>query len=88
VIVCGYRIVTLAEELLPIGNRNVLTDVAAAADAARAAATTARVNVEVNLRGIRDEAERQRLRGIVDTVGAVVERADAVSAAVRDEVAG
>jgi formiminotetrahydrofolate cyclodeaminase len=86
VIVSAYRIVALAEELLPIANRNVLTDVAAAADAARAAATTARVNVEINLRGIPDEAERNSLRGAVDTVGAVVERADAVSAAVRAEI--
>jgi formiminotetrahydrofolate cyclodeaminase len=86
VIGCAGRIVTLAEELLPIGNRNVLTDVAAAADAARAASTTARVNVEINLKGMREEAECERLRGVVDTVVAIVERADAVSAAVRAEV--
>jgi formiminotetrahydrofolate cyclodeaminase len=47
-------LVELAEELLPAGNRNVITDVAAAAEAARAAAVTARVNIEVNLRGLKD----------------------------------
>jgi methenyltetrahydrofolate cyclohydrolase len=49
-------LVSLAEELLPTGNRNVITDVAAAAEAARAAAVTAQVNIEVNLRGIGDDA--------------------------------
>ena len=37
-----------------MGNRNVVSDVAAAAEAARAAATTARVNIEINLGGIPD----------------------------------
>ena len=55
VIAVALTVVELAEELLPIGNRNVITDVAAATEAARAAATTARVNVEINLGGIKDE---------------------------------
>src|ERR1700727_1890184 len=44
-------LVSLAEDLRPAGNRNVITDVAAAAEAARAAAITAQVNIEVKLRG-------------------------------------
>ena len=47
-------LVSLAEELRQAGNRNVITDVAAAAEAARAAAVTAQVNIEVNLRGMKD----------------------------------
>ena len=54
---------SLAEELLPAGNRNVITDVAAAAEAARAAAVTAQVNIEVNLRGIKDAGRPGRAGG-------------------------
>ena len=50
----------LAERLLPVGNRNVISDIAAAAEAARAAATTARVNIEINLGGIADADARAR----------------------------
>ena len=46
------RVLDLAEDLLPVANRNVISDVAAAAEAARAAATTSRVNIEINLGGI------------------------------------
>jgi formiminotetrahydrofolate cyclodeaminase len=48
------RVLDLAEDLLPVANRNVISDVAAAAEAARAAATTSRVNIEINLGGSRD----------------------------------
>jgi formiminotetrahydrofolate cyclodeaminase len=82
------RLVELAEQLLPVGNPNLLTDVAAAAEAARAAATTARLNVEVNLAGIPDEAARIRLAAVVARVDPLVARADQVSAAVRTRVAG
>ena len=69
------RLVALAEALLPIGNRNVITDVAAAADAARAAATTARVNVEINGAAVESD------------VDALTARADQVTARVRKEIA-
>src|SRR5574340_940967 len=48
----AVRLVRLAGSLLEGGNRNVITDVGAAAEAARAAAVTSRLNIEVNLRGI------------------------------------
>ncbi len=73
-IAVAERLVALAEVLLPVGNRNVITDVAAAADAARAAATTARVNVEVNG------------AAVVSDVDALVARADQVTARVREEI--
>ncbi len=74
---------TLAEALLPVANRNVVTDVAAATEAARAAATTARLNVEINLGGIRDEQARAALRETLGHVDPVVDRAAAVERAVR-----
>ncbi|WP_336214225.1 cyclodeaminase/cyclohydrolase family protein [Nonomuraea sp. LPB2021202275-12-8] len=77
------RLVELCERLLPIGNRNLLTDVAAAAEAARAAAATARVNVEVNLGGIRDEGTRDKLRARLADVDETMARAERVTAEVR-----
>ncbi len=83
VIAGAAELATIAETLLPIGNKNVITDVAAAADAIRAAATTGRVNVEINLGGIVDAGERLRLTGVIATVDDIVRRADAVSSTVR-----
>jgi formiminotetrahydrofolate cyclodeaminase len=68
---------------MPIANRNVITDVAAAADAARAAAATARLNVEINLGSIADEAAGTRFAAAVDGVDALLAHADAISAEVR-----
>jgi len=73
-IAVAERLVALAEALLPVANRNVITDVAAAADAARAAATTARVNVEING------------AAVVSDVDGLVARADQVTASVREEI--
>jgi methenyltetrahydrofolate cyclohydrolase len=80
-------LVSLAEELLPAGNRNVITDVAAAAESARAAAVTAQVNVEVNLRGLKDPTVEGELAAMTEVTDDVVGRADRVVAAVRDEIA-
>ncbi|WP_017582388.1 cyclodeaminase/cyclohydrolase family protein [Nocardiopsis valliformis] len=87
VIETAAEVVSLAERILPIGNRNVVTDVAAASEAARAAATTARVNVEVNLGGIKDEGARAELSASALAVDAIVERAEKVTAAVREVLA-
>jgi formiminotetrahydrofolate cyclodeaminase len=84
VIAVAEQVLGLAEQLLPIGNRNVISDVAAAAEAARAAATTARVNVEINLGGIKDPVTWGELAAVVDTVDDLVLRAEKVTAAVRD----
>ncbi|PRY40643.1 cyclodeaminase/cyclohydrolase family protein [Umezawaea tangerina] len=74
-IAVAERLVALAEVLLPLGNRNVITDVAAAADAARAAATTARVNAEINGAAVESD------------VDALAARADRVTSRVREEIA-
>jgi formiminotetrahydrofolate cyclodeaminase len=84
VIAVAEKVLELAEQLLPIGNRNVISDVAAAAEAARAAATTARVNVEINLGGIKDPATWGELAAVTDGVDDLVLRAEKVTAAVRD----
>jgi formiminotetrahydrofolate cyclodeaminase len=80
-------LVALAEDLLLAGNRSVITDVAAAAEAARAAAVTARLIIEVNLKGITDLVLAEELGAAAAAAGAVAERADAIVAAVRAQVA-
>ena len=79
-------LVSLAEDLLPAGNRNVITDVATAAEAARAAAVTARLLIEVNLKGITDPVLAEEFGTAAAVAGTVAERADAIVAAVRAEI--
>ena len=86
VIAAATRLLDLAEELRPAGNRTVLSDIAAAAEAIRAAAATARINVEVNLAGITDTAASARYGEIAAGVDMLLDRADAVTAAVRAEL--
>lgn len=80
------QILGLAEQLLPIGNRNLITDLAAAAEAGRAAANTARVNVEVNLGGIKDPALVAEYERTIELVDRISDRADQVTAAVREAI--
>jgi formiminotetrahydrofolate cyclodeaminase len=87
VIRLALLLVALAEELRPAGNRNVSTDVAAAAEAARAAAITAQVNVEVNLRSLKQPGVLDELAAIPEVTQDVVARADRVVAAVREDIA-
>ncbi|WP_308817214.1 cyclodeaminase/cyclohydrolase family protein [Pseudonocardia alni] len=79
-------LIDAAERLLPVANRSVLTDVAAATEAARAAATTARLNVEVNLSGIRDTELRARLSTVVERVEPLLERTASIERSVRDSL--
>ncbi|MEU2972260.1 cyclodeaminase/cyclohydrolase family protein [Nocardiopsis alba] len=86
VIGVAQEIIELAEALLPIGNRNVITDIAAAVEAARAAATTSRVNIEINLGQVEDPERRAELQNIavkVDTLSSSVEK---VTAQVREVI--
>jgi methenyltetrahydrofolate cyclohydrolase len=87
VIRLARRLIELAEQLLPAGNRNVITDVAAAAEAARGAAVTARVNIEVNLRGVKDAALSGELTATAAVTDEIIARADQIVAAVRKEIA-
>ena len=81
-------VVDLAEALVAIGNRNVLSDVAAAAESARAAAAIARVNVEVNLAGLSDEQASQQMDAEASKANSVITKASLVTGAVRDEIRG
>ena len=79
-------LVSLAEDLWPAANRSMITDVAAAAEAARAAAVTARLIIEVNLKGIKDAARAEEFGTAAAIAGTVAERAGAIVAAVRAEI--
>ena len=80
-------VVELATELFDVANANVISDVAAAADAARAAATTARVNIDINVVAIKDPGTRaglaQRTDGLEDKV---IMAADSLAARVRERI--
>ncbi|MBV8540774.1 MAG: cyclodeaminase/cyclohydrolase family protein [Pseudonocardiales bacterium] len=85
-ITTAARLVGLAETLLPIGNRNVITDVAVAAELARAAASCARLNVETNLAGLAEENARVEFLDVLAGVDELVTRAQMVTAAVREAI--
>jgi methenyltetrahydrofolate cyclohydrolase len=86
VVLAALRLAGLAAELLPVANRNVLTDVAAAAEAARAAAITAAINIEINLRGIKDTDLHAELAGTAALTGEITTICDRVVSAVREEI--
>ena len=79
-------IVRLGERLAPFGNPNVLSDVAAAAEAARAAAATARVNIEINLTGLTDADRAAPLHQSVAAADAVIAAAEALASRVRRQI--
>ncbi len=83
----SVRLVGLAEELLPTANKNVISDVAAAAAAISAAAVTAAVNIEANLSGVKDPALAAELSATAELAEGVCDRAGRVIAAVREEMA-
>jgi formiminotetrahydrofolate cyclodeaminase len=82
----SVRLIGLAEELLPVANKNVISDIAAASAAITAAAVTARVNIEANLPGIKDEDLTAELTSTAALADGVADRADRVIVAVREEM--
>ena len=88
VISVAGMVVDLAEALAVIGNRNVLSDVAAAAESARAAAATARVNVEVNLASISDEQTSLEMIAEAGKADDIISRAGRITDAIRDRIRG
>ena len=82
----SVRLVGLAEELFPVANKNVTSDIAAAAAAISAAAVTAQLNIEANLAGVRDEALREELSATAKLADGVTDRAGRVIEAVREEI--
>jgi formiminotetrahydrofolate cyclodeaminase len=83
----SVRLVGLAEELLPVANKNVISDIGAAAAAISAAAVTAALNIDANLPAIRDKELAEELSATAALADGVTDRADRVIAAVRDEIA-
>ncbi|GAA1406062.1 hypothetical protein AUR04nite_17020 [Glutamicibacter uratoxydans] len=82
------QILALAEELVKIGNRSVLSDVAAAAEAARAALGTAVVTMEINANSLKTQALREKLAEAVTEAEEDMALADQISRKVRRELAG
>ena len=80
-------VVDLATELFDVANANVISDVAAAADAARAAATTARVNIDINVVAINDSEARTLLALRTDGLEEkIISAADSLTERVRDRI--
>jgi methenyltetrahydrofolate cyclohydrolase len=79
-------VVDLASALVTIGNRNAISEVAAAAEAARAAAATARVNVEISLASVADEQASLEMIAETGNADAIIARAQEVTAAVREQI--
>lgn len=79
------RLIELAGRLLPVANRNLAGDIAASAQCARAAAITAQVNIELNVRGVKDEKTRAELTRAAARADQIAERAEEITAAARAE---
>lgn len=86
VIAIAEQIVSLAEELRPLGSPAMVSDIAAAADAARAAISTSRVNVEANLVVLTDPGHRAELTDAIAETDDILHHADEVTAAVREQI--
>jgi len=82
----SVRLVGLAEELLPVANKNVISDIGAAAAAISAAAVTAALNIEANLGSIKDPALVAELSATAALAEGVADRAGRVIAAIREEI--
>lgn len=79
-------VVDLAGALAGISSRNVISEIAAAAEAARAAAAIARVNVEINLAGITDEEASLEMIAETGKAEDTIARAEQISHAVREQI--
>ncbi|WP_083884124.1 cyclodeaminase/cyclohydrolase family protein [Nocardia higoensis] len=71
------EVLSLAAELLPIGNPNVVTDIGAAADAARAAATSSQLNIEINVASL-PAAEGDLFAPVLMRIDEIAARADSL----------
>jgi methenyltetrahydrofolate cyclohydrolase len=79
-------IVDLAGALVEIGNRNVISDLAAAAEAARAAVATSRVNIEINLAAIEDAQASLELIADADKADSVIAKAEQIAETIRGQI--
>ncbi|CAA9355919.1 MAG: hypothetical protein AVDCRST_MAG34-2086 [uncultured Nocardioidaceae bacterium] len=86
VVAVAGELVALAERLLPVVNPTLVCDLAAAADALQAAASTAALNVAENLRGLPADDPRRRLLDDVADVAQTMQRGAALRETVRRKV--
>ncbi len=84
----GAEVVGLARELTGWCNPNVLSDVAAASEAARSAVATALVTLEINVRSLKDAATREELRAGLAEGEQAVEDAAELTRRIRERVRG
>jgi methenyltetrahydrofolate cyclohydrolase len=88
VAVLATEVIGLADRIMAGANVNVISDVAVAASASRAALDAAAINVEINLAAISDPAERAALREKLDQLLPAIGVADRVVTAVRRRIGG
>ncbi|MEV5650753.1 cyclodeaminase/cyclohydrolase family protein [Nocardia sp. NPDC052254] len=81
------EVLSLAADLLPIGNPNVVTDIGAAADAARAAAASSQLNIAINV-GSLGEQDAAEFAPALRRVEEIFARADALHTDVLAAVVG
>lgn len=79
VVAAADEIVSLATELLPIGNPNVVTDIGAAADCARAAAASSQLNIAINVASLGTGAGAE-FEPVLTQIDEITARADALHA--------
>ncbi len=71
------EILSLAADLLPIGNPNVVTDIGAAADAARSAAASSQLNIAINVASLADHHGAE-FAPVLKRIEEILARADAL----------
>ncbi|WP_063009708.1 cyclodeaminase/cyclohydrolase family protein [Nocardia kruczakiae] len=81
------EVLSLAADLLPIGNPNVVTDIGAAADAARSAAASSQLNIAINVASLGDH-EAEEFAPALQRIEEIFARADALHTDVLAAVVG
>ncbi|PPJ33622.1 cyclodeaminase/cyclohydrolase family protein [Nocardia nova] len=81
------EVLSLAADLLPIGNPNVVTDIGAAADATRAAAASSQLNIAINVGSLGDH-EAEEFAPALQRIEEIFARADALHTDVLAAVVG
>lgn len=84
----AVAVVRLAQDMLPKANANVISDLAVAAQCARAAVDSAAINVEVNLAGLTDPASRAELaKMLTERLAEFADADERIVAEVRERIA-
>jgi formiminotetrahydrofolate cyclodeaminase len=86
VAVLAERLVEIADEIAPLGNPNVISDVAVAASQARAALESAIINIAINQKSIKDEAIKIHLQKAIEAAELAAEKADLIVQFVRQRM--